>query len=165
MIKFIKVIALAGLLVLPLVSQASSGYKLQDPVRKLNIAAPANWTMNAGKYSVSMMHGTYTDAYVRLSKSWYTVGSADESYTKKKDSLKRSLPGAQFTQEKATVQLGTISGVSMTYKDPAKQQVHQVVLFIHNNVPYELSLKVKEANYNAVKADFEAILKNITPMQ
>lgn len=141
---------------------ADPGFELKDPVRGLVFHAPnSNWSLNAGKSTVSLTNDTVYDAYVSLKKSWYTVSNVQDAYDKRAESLKRYLPGAEMLKEKETVKLGTLDAMSMTYKDPAQQKVHREIVFVHKGMPYELTFTVKEENFAKVKNDFAAILKGI----
>lgn len=143
-------------------TNVDQGFELKDPTRGLVFHAPsANWSLNAGKSTVSLTNDTVYDAYVSLKKSWYTVSNVQDAYDKRAESLKRYLPGAEMLKEKESVKLGVLDALSMTYKDPAQQKVHREIVFVHKGVPYELTFTVKEENFTKVKNDFAAILKGI----
>lgn len=140
----------------------NAGYELKDLSRGFIFRAPNdNWSINAGKHTVSLTNDTVYDAYVSLKKSWYSVATTQDAYAKRAESLKRHLPGAEMIKEKDAVKLGVVDALSMTYKDPAKQKVHRDVVFVHKGIPYELSFTVKEENFGKVKGDFGKILKGI----
>lgn len=143
-------------------AQDAGGYELKDPTRGFFFKAPsAMWSMNGSSYSVSMSHKTYYDARVSLKKSWYSVTTPSELYTKRVSSLKSTLPGAQMVKENEKVKVGGIDAVSFTYKDPGQQKIVRSILLVHKGKPYELEFTVKEPNFDKVKADFSSILTNI----
>ena len=144
-------------------ANTGAGYDLNDKNRGFKISVPANWSVNAGKYTISMSHGTHFDAYITLKKSWYTVSTADELYSKVKDNLGRTLPGAEIIKEKEAIKIGNISGLSVTYVDPAQQKVNRSIVFIHRGLPYELKFAIKQKNFKYIKEDFGKIFKGIQP--
>lgn len=140
----------------------AAGYELRDQSRSLIFRAPnANWSLNAGKQTVSLTNDTVYDAYVNLKKSWYVAATVQDAYDKRAESLKRYLPGAEMVKEKEALKLGTVDALSMTYRDPAQQKVHREVVFVHKGVPYELTFTVKEENFGKVKTEFGQILRGI----
>lgn len=141
------------------------GYELSDVARGIKIKLPnALWGVNANKYAISLSHGTYFDVYVSLKKSWYAVTNAQEAYSQRRISLRSYLPGAAFIKENEAITIGTAQGLSMTYTNPSEKKVVREIVFIHKGVPYEMSFTVKEENFNAVKADFGAILRDLQLM-
>lgn len=141
---------------------APSGLKLIDPSQGMEFQAPnAMWGINAGKYSVSLNHTSFYDAHVTLKKSWYTVPTAKDAYSKRKDSLKSYLPGAEFIKENEEITMGTTPAVSMTYKNPGDRKIIREIMFVHKGVAYELVFEAKEENFQSVKEDFGSILQNI----
>jgi hypothetical protein len=138
------------------------GYELHDVAHGIKIKLPnALWGINANKYAISLSHGTYFDVYISLKKSWYAVTNAGEAYSQRRISLRSYLPGAVFIKENEAITIGTTQGLSMTYTNPSEKKVVREIVFIHKGVPYEVSFTVKEENFNAVKADFGAILQNL----
>jgi hypothetical protein len=156
-----KLVTLSLFLCLVFVGQAysSAGLELKDPTRGVKFTAPNGlWSVNAGKYSISLTHQTHYDANVTLKKSYQTVASAADAYANRKKSLKSYLPGAVFMKENEAVTIGAITGQSMTYKNPSDLKVIREIMFIHNGLTYELVFKSKEENLPKVQADFTAIL-------
>ena len=142
---------------------AANGIKLTDPERGVEFTAPnGSWNINTSKSFISLNHETFYDAHVTLKKSWYMVGTAQEAYNKRKDSLKSYLPGAIFVKENEPVTLTNgVGGISMTYKNPSDLKIQREIIFIYKNQPYELVFQAKEENFQEVKADFGFILQNM----
>lgn len=141
---------------------SAPGMILDDPNRSIKFTAPnALWGIYGSKYSIDMSHDTYFDATVVLHKAYSTGTTTQELYTKTKDSLKSYLPGAMFLKENEAVTLGNTQGVSMTYKSPSDLTILRVIVFLHKGSPYELTFKVKEENFDKVKADFSGILARL----
>lgn len=141
---------------------STNGIKLIDPTRGVEFNAPnPTWGVNAGKHSISLNHNQHYDAHVTLKKSWYTVATAQEAYDKRKKSLKSYIPGAIFLKENQEVTIGTLKGMSMTYKNPSDLKIKREIMFIHKGKAYELVFQAKEQNFQTVKADFGYILQNM----
>jgi len=143
---------------------AVSGITLKDPNRGVAFTAPnTSWSVNAGKFSISLNHNKHYDAIVTLKSSWYKVVTPDEAYKKRKENLKSYLPGAEFLKENDNIVLGgSISALSMTYRNPSNLKILREILFIHKGQAYELVFQAKEENFQKVKADFGSILKNMS---
>jgi|APSaa5957512622_1039677.scaffolds.fasta_scaffold184941_1 hypothetical protein len=140
----------------------AAGLKLIDATRGIEFSAPNGfWGINAGKYSISLNHQTHYDAHVTLKKSWYTVGTAQEAYNKRKESLKSYLPGAVFIKENESLTVGGMPGMAMTYKNPSDLKIIREIMIVHKGQPYELVFQAKEENFQKVKADFGFILQNL----
>lgn len=138
------------------------GMKLIDYERKVEMACPTNWGLNAGKYSIGLNHKTHYDAHVTLKKSWYTVATAKEAYEKRKASLKSYIPGAKYIKENETLTIGgNTQAMSFTIENPGDLTISREMLFIHNGQAYELVFKAKKENFQKVKQDFGYILKNM----
>lgn len=139
------------------------GMKIIDPERGVSFEAPNNmWGINAGKYSISLNHKTHYDAHVTLKKSWYSVGTAQEAYTKRKSSLKSYIPGAIYIKDNEPLTIGgNTAAISIIYENPADLNVFREMVFIHKGQAYELVFKAKKENFAKVKEDFGYILKNM----
>ncbi|MBF0106609.1 MAG: hypothetical protein HQM16_14945 [Deltaproteobacteria bacterium] len=163
--KLLTVLFILFLLCVSLGTQAQidAGMKISDPERGIEFAAPnAIWGINAGKHSISLNHDVYYDAQVTIKKSWFTVATAEEAYSKRLESLKSYLPGAIFIKENDPVTLaGNTTGLSMIYKNPSDLKVKREIMFIHRGQPYELVFQAKEENFQKVKEDFGYILNNM----
>lgn len=141
---------------------STAGYELRDPARGFVYVTPnSSWSISANSYNVTLSHGTYYDAYISLRKGYTTYATPQEAYAKKKEYLKSSLPGAEMIKDGEAMNVGTEPAMSMTYKDPAQQKIMREIVFNHKGGSYELSFTVKQENFEAVKADFGAILKAI----
>lgn len=138
------------------------GYYLKDYERGLVFEVPGSqWNVNAGQYSVTIVHGKLFDARAFLRKSWRKITSLTDLYDENLRSLKHRLPGAEMIKEKEPLKVGQVPALSMTYRDPSKKIVQREIVFIHKENPFELEFSVKEENFNAVKDDFSAILRGI----
>lgn len=139
------------------------GMKIIDPNRGAEFTAPnANWGINAGKFSISLSHKQHYDALVTMKKSWYTVSSANDAYSKRKDSIKSYLPGAKFIKENEALTIGgNTPAVSMIYENPSDLKIFREIMFVHKGQAYELVFQAKKENFQKVKEDFGYILKNM----
>ncbi|MBU0504386.1 MAG: hypothetical protein ABII18_01140 [bacterium] len=151
----------------PSAAQTINGMKLIDTTRKVEFSSPNElWSINAGKYSISLNHNTHFDAHVTLKKSWYNVSSAQEAYDKRKNSLKSYLPSAIFIRENESITLpDNVKGKSMTYKNPSDLKVVREIMFVHDGKTFELVFQAKEDNFQIVKEDFKYILQNMKLFQ
>lgn len=144
-------------------TSAATGKTLKDYDRGTEFSTPnASWNISDNKTTITISHQKHYDALVMLKKSWFQGTDAKQIYDARKKSLASYLPGAIFIRENQNITVGgSVTAVSMTYKNPADLKVVREVFFIHKGQAYELVFQAKEATFPTVKDEFGSILNSM----
>lgn len=143
-------------------SKVGPGSEIRDYHRGLSLEAPTSeWNVSISAKLITLNHSKYYDVYVSLQESIYRSQAVERVFESRKKDLIEFDPSAVFLVEKESLRMAGVEGLSFTYQDVDKGKIIQEILFVHQRVPYHLTISANIRNIEKLQDEINGFISSV----